>query len=73
MNQLHQLIDGMNKDTFNPVGLNIVWPKNAAFIFVSDGLTRCQRYGALTSHPCSWRLNTMYAASFCLLSILGPT
>jgi len=36
MSRLHQLIDAMNKTTFNPVGLNIVWPRNVAFIFVSD-------------------------------------
>lgn len=37
MNRLRQLIDVMNETTFNPVGLNIVWPKNVAFIFVSGG------------------------------------
>lgn len=37
MNRLHHLIDLMNSTTFNPVGLNIVWPKNVGFIFVSDG------------------------------------
>jgi len=37
MSRLHQLIDAMNTTTFNPVGLNIVWPKNVGFIFVSDG------------------------------------
>ena len=36
MSRLHQLIDVMNTTTFNPVGLNIVWPKNVGFIFVSD-------------------------------------
>lgn len=35
MSRLHQLIDVMNKDTFNPVGLNVVWPKDVAFLFVS--------------------------------------
>jgi len=34
MSRLHQLIDEMNKITFNPVGLNIVWPKDVAFIFL---------------------------------------
>jgi len=34
MSRLQHLIDMMNKTTFNPVGLNIVWPKNAAFIFL---------------------------------------
>ena len=36
MSRLHELINRMNKNTFNPVGLNIVWPKNVAFLFVSD-------------------------------------
>lgn len=34
MNRLHQLIDAMNKNTFNPVGLNIVWPRDVAFLFL---------------------------------------
>jgi len=37
MSRLKQLIEVMNRTTFNPVGLNIVWPKNVGFIFVSDG------------------------------------
>lgn len=37
MGRLQQLIDVMNRTTFNPVGLNIVWPKNVGFIFVRDG------------------------------------
>jgi len=37
MGRLHQLIDEINKTTFNPAGLNIVWPKDVAFIFVSGG------------------------------------
>ena len=36
MNRLHRLIDAMNRNTFNPVGLNIVWPKTVGFLFVSD-------------------------------------
>lgn len=36
MDRLRQLIDAMNRNTFNPAGLNIVWPKNVAFLFVSD-------------------------------------
>lgn len=34
MKRLHRLVDGMNRNTFNPVGLNIVWPKNVAFLFL---------------------------------------
>ncbi|KAF9785885.1 Golgin subfamily A member 7/ERF4 family-domain-containing protein [Thelephora terrestris] len=34
MSRLHRLIDDMNKNTFNPVGLNVVWPKDVAFLFL---------------------------------------
>lgn len=34
MNRLQRLINVMNKTTFNPVGLNIVWPRDVAFIFL---------------------------------------
>lgn len=34
MRRLRRLIDAINKNTFNPVGLNIVWPKNVAFLFL---------------------------------------
>lgn len=34
MSRLHRLVDAMNRNTFNPVGLNIVWPKNVAFLFL---------------------------------------
>jgi len=34
MSRLRQLIDAMNKTTFNPAGLNIIWPKGVAFIFL---------------------------------------
>jgi len=34
MKRLHRLIGAMNANTFNPSGLNIVWPKNAAFLFL---------------------------------------
>jgi len=34
MSRLQRLIDVMNRTTFNPVGLNVVWPKNVGFIFL---------------------------------------
>ena len=46
MSRLQQLIDVMNRTTFNPVGLNIVWPKNVAFIFVSNGSPVVNVHGA---------------------------
>ena len=39
MSRLHQLIGEMNRNTFNPAGLNIVWPKNTGFLFVSNKTT----------------------------------
>ena len=34
MIRLEQLIDELNVGTFNPVGLNILWPRNVAFLYV---------------------------------------
>lgn len=36
MHRLHQLIDDYNTNLWNPVGLNILWPRNVAFMFVSE-------------------------------------
>ncbi|THH13204.1 hypothetical protein EW146_g6987 [Bondarzewia mesenterica] len=33
MARLRRLIDGFNKELYNPVGLNIVWPRQVAFLF----------------------------------------
>ena len=35
MIRLRHLIDDLNMRTFNPVGLNILWPKNVGFLYVS--------------------------------------
>ena len=35
MRRLREHIANVNKKVFNPVGLNILWPKNVAFMFVS--------------------------------------
>lgn len=34
MEQLHQLLDDLNSEVYNPVGLNILWPRNFAFLYV---------------------------------------
>ena len=65
---MHQLIDVMNRTTFNPVGLNIMWPKNVGFIFVSDGLPAADAR-ILTFYPHSWRSNIMYTTFLYLSSI----
>lgn len=33
--RLQHLIDDLNIGTFNPVGLNILWPRNVAFLYVN--------------------------------------
>ena len=35
MNRLKQLIEQLNSELYNPVGLNILWPRNVAFLYVS--------------------------------------
>lgn len=35
MQRLNQLISDLNVEIFNPVGLNMVWPRTVAFMFVS--------------------------------------
>jgi len=34
MKRLQHLIDELNVGTFNPVGLNILWPRNVAFLYL---------------------------------------
>jgi hypothetical protein len=34
MRRLKQLMDNLNRETFNPVGLNMVWPRKVAFMFL---------------------------------------
>ncbi|KAG1722505.1 Golgin subfamily A member 7/ERF4 family-domain-containing protein [Suillus lakei] len=34
MRRLKQRIEGINTQIYNPVGLNILWPRNVAFLFV---------------------------------------
>lgn len=34
MRRLKQKIEGINTQIYNPVGLNILWPRNVAFLFL---------------------------------------
>jgi len=34
MNRLHRHMDDLNHRLFNPVGLNILWPRNVGFLFL---------------------------------------
>ncbi len=36
MARLQKIIADLNAQLYNPVGLNILWPKSAAFLFVGD-------------------------------------
>lgn len=35
MDRLKSMIDMLNEQVYNPVGLNIKWPRSVAFLFVS--------------------------------------
>lgn len=35
MRRLERLIGDLNAELYNPVGLNILWPRKVAFLFVS--------------------------------------
>jgi len=34
MSRLRLLIESLNAELFNPVGLNIIWPRSVAFLFM---------------------------------------
>jgi hypothetical protein len=36
MKRLKELITQLNSELYNPVGLNILWPRNVAFLFVRE-------------------------------------
>lgn len=36
MKRLQELITQLNSELYNPVGLNILWPRKVAFLFVRD-------------------------------------
>lgn len=36
MERLQQVIGELNRRLYNPVGLNILWPRRVAFMFVSS-------------------------------------
>ena len=48
MDRLKGLIDGLNVEIYNPVGLHIKWPRDAAFLFVSICTTYSMLYIELT-------------------------
>jgi hypothetical protein len=56
MMRLQHLIDELNIRTFNPVGLNILWPRNVAFLYVNLLFSLCDVELMLVH---SLKLNTM--------------
>lgn len=64
MSRLQRLVESLNAELFNPVGLNIVWPRPVAFLFVrhSSSLLSCNEAAELKLTLPSlsrWRLNTI--------------
>ena len=60
MMRLRHLIDDLNIGTFNPVGLNILWPRNVAFLYVRTGFCFVLFFfPQLTGVSDSLRLNIM--------------
>jgi hypothetical protein len=58
MMRLQHLIDDLNIGTFNPVGLNILWPRNVAFLYVNPFFSLSDVDVELML-VCSLKLNTM--------------
>jgi hypothetical protein len=40
MSRLEHLVQDLNTELYNPVGLNIRWPRKVAFLFVSANCPR---------------------------------
>ncbi|KAI0271582.1 Golgin subfamily A member 7/ERF4 family-domain-containing protein [Gloeopeniophorella convolvens] len=40
MKRLQCLMDDLNRDLFNPAGLNLLWPRKVGFLFVSASITK---------------------------------
>ncbi|KAI0809089.1 Golgin subfamily A member 7/ERF4 family-domain-containing protein [Irpex lacteus] len=56
MRRLRKTIDEINTSLYNPVGLNILWPRNVAFMFLEieyyvRTLTACRCFRALIDIP----------------------
>ncbi|KAF8665163.1 hypothetical protein AX16_000628 [Volvariella volvacea WC 439] len=54
LERLRGLIDELNAQTFNPNGLNILWPGNVAFLFVSAVYTWTQVLSSFIMLPLCW-------------------
>jgi hypothetical protein len=61
MRRLQQIIDKINISLYNPVGLNILWPRNVAFMFVSNWLFYEPVKTTNIQCSSSWKSNITYA------------
>ena len=52
MDRLHVLIDELNVQMYNPMGLHIRWPREVAFLFVSPFFPVCAMVSRLTVTLC---------------------
>ena len=55
MDRLHVLIDELNVQMYNPMGLHIRWPREVAFLFVSPSFPVSAMVSRLTVAPCPAR------------------
>jgi len=51
MKRLQELITQLNSELYNPVGLNILWPRNVAFLFVCDDPYLLFQLSLIAYHP----------------------
>lgn len=61
MQRLRLLIDQLNREIYNPQGLNILWPQRSAFLFVSASLVRST---ILLNCECQLEIE-YYVCTFC--------
>lgn len=43
LGRLRRVIDDLNATLFNPVGLNILWPGDVAFLYVSSSFPETEK------------------------------
>ena len=60
MQRLQDLLEKWNRDLYNPVGVNIRWPREVAFLFVSAIFFR---HGATDINDYSLQLEIEYYVS----------
>jgi hypothetical protein len=72
MRQLQLLIQELNERVYNPVGLNILWPRKVAFLFVSQVELPSEE---AVADLIRWKSNTMSVSRFlasCAILISVP-